>query len=430
MILRDIFVDPKFDKQVAELVLAPYQKAGLRLMHRCGSGALGSHLRCCTACGARVTTPNCCRSVACLFCGGARRFAWARQQSEDLLPVPYFHVVFTAPPGLRGLFQQAPAVIGRALFAAAKSTLLALSADPRYLGATPAILATMHTWNQRLEIHPHIHCLVSAGGLDDQGCWRHARWNKSKRRSFFAPGRIIAAHFRKTLYRELRRCYRSGECADLADPTGHLASETGFCRWIARELRVCRHVHCEATARDAQAVIRYLSAYVARVAIAPQRVISYADERVTLRVRPRRQESGSADEILSLPLSEFLTRLGRHWPPPRFHRHRGWGLLANSVKAKALATARSQLQGASTTRAPAPAVEIAERYGPACPHCGGTLVYLSGSHQYSDAAHEEDLFAEHFLDFIADGCTTGSIATNVTIPNRFASPAPPSQPAA
>jgi len=350
-----------------------------RDMGACATGELGSHRRVCDHCGTVDTVPNACRSRACPFCRQRERGEWVRAREKDLPPVGYFHAVFTVAAQLRCLAAADPAVFYRILMDAARRALLDICSDPKHLGVTPVAFAVLHTWNQRLHLHPHVHAVVSAGGLDPGGQWVHA--GDTRRKAFLVPRKVLLERFKTVLIHGLLDAHANGEWTEL--PT----------EW--RERHAFKHalvglrkrkwsLHLERPLAGPQALVRYLARYVNRVAIDPKRVIGYDGK--TVRFTWQDRADGNRRRVEELPAAEFLRRFRRHLPPRRFVRIRFWGLLAHRVRRRMIPAARAAIAKAAPPRhdvvvdTPPPPGDDGENHGGfVCPACGiGRMCYDGG----------------------------------------------------
>lgn len=360
----------------------------LQLYAACGTGLLGTHQRHCSGCDSIQCIPNACRSRACPFCCNRERGEWVRAQECALPAIPYFHVVFTVPSELRACAAADPKATYRCLMDAVRQSLLTICGDERHLGVTPIAFAVLHTWDQRLHLHPHVHVVVSAGGLDGNGSWRWA--GSTRRKAFLVPLKVLRAHYRTVFLRKLQRCYEDAASSPWRRvwPTA-----AAFATYLAPLRRKAWCVHLERPLGGPQAVIRYLARYVNRVAVAPQRVIAYDGHRVQLAWRDRRH--GNQPRIETLSATEFLRRFRQHIPPKGLVRIRYWGLLAHRhrdhhLQRCVLALRRAQPPPANLPRIiinPAPTTPMTP-IGLCCPHCGAPLIYAGQHRRRGDALPE------------------------------------------
>jgi len=336
---------------------------------RCRTAALGGHLDQCTRCGHRAISYNSCRNRHCPKCQTSARERWIAARQRELLPTRYVHVVFTLPRELAPLALQNKKVIYDLLFRASAETLLEVARDPRHLGAEIGFFSVLHTWSQKLQLHPHVHCVIPAGGLSLD----HTRWMKSRCR-FFLPVKVLSRVFRGKFVAALQRVFREGQLrfhgslALLAQPKIFAASLRPLFRkdWV---------VYAKRPFGGPEYVLQYLGRYTHRVAISNHRLVSLADGKVTFRWRDSADHN--EQKLMTLPLDEFLRRFLLHLLPNRFVRIRNFGFLANRRRTVSLPLclllfpARSgppTSQGSSTA-------DAAKDFW-RCPHCAGPMVLI------------------------------------------------------
>jgi hypothetical protein len=348
----------------AGAALTAAQQAILSTLARCHTPALGGHLYRCDTCGAELPAYNACGNRDCPSCLGHRSAEWLAERSAELLPVPYFHVVFTVPDEIAALALGNKAVVYTILFRAAAETLLELAADPKHLGATLGFLAILHTWTQTMLHHPHIHCIVPGGGLSPD----RSRWVKARERFLF-PIRVLSRLFRGKFLAYLAKAADAGtlrfggSTASLADPVRFAAflREQGRKEWV---------VYAKPPFGSPEQVLKYLARYTHRVAISDRRILAIQGDTVTFSYRGRAE--GDGRRVMTLSGVEFLRRFLLHILPSSFVRIRYFGLLANRGRAANLARCR-ELLGVSpaeaTPAASAPAPDAAETEPPRCPFC-------------------------------------------------------------
>ena len=307
------------------------RRRAVRDITRCRTAALGGHLYECDECGREVPLYNSCRNRHCPKCQSLDQARWVERQMRDLLPVRYFHVVFTVPACLQPLLASDRRHSYALLFAAVWETLSEVCR--RRLGATPGVIAVLHTWSQTLVFHPHIHCIVSGGGVGSDG----ERWIRS-RADFLVPVRILSRVFRGKLLQALERSITPRERA------------TALLRQAAAQPWV---VYCKPPMADPEQVLRYLGRYTHRIAIGNERIVSIADGCVSFRYRDRRR--GNKPRILTVTGPEFARRFLLHVLPKRFVRLRHYGVFANARRGVRVAKARQSLG----VPAPAQALEVA-----------------------------------------------------------------------
>lgn len=336
----------------------------------CRTAALGGHVERCADCGLVRHAYNSCRNRHCPKCQGQARADWLAARQAELLPVPYFHVVFTLPAAVAEIAFQNKAVVYAILFRTAAETLRIVAADPRHLGAELGVVALLHTWGQALTHHPHVHCVVPGGGPSLDG----TRW-VACRPGFFLPVRVVARLFRRLFLDELRAAFAAGKLSFFGDLAA-LAEPATFARRL-RELRcVDWVVYAKPPFGSPAQVLAYLGRYTHRVAIANSRLVSITDREVAFRWRDYRRH-GKA-KLMTLAADEFIRRFLLHTLPDGFHRIRHYGLLANTHRAEKLACCRKLLDAPP----PEPAAEPAEDATPSdrydrCPCCGGQMITLA-----------------------------------------------------
>ena len=316
----------------------PQMKAW-RAILACRTQALGGHLAQCDTCGIQRPVYHSCRNRHCPQCQTRAKEAWIAQRSRELLPVPYFHLVFTLPHALNGLAAQAPRRLYEALFSAVSDTLLRFAADPRHLGGSPAFTLVLHTWTQRLERHPHVHALVAGGALTGGGNW------VSTRRGFLFPVKALSKVFRGKFVAALEALRHQGAFGS------HPAAVSPG--WRALLAALYRHdwvVYAKQPMGGPAQVLEYLARYTHKTAISNDRIRGLREGQVTFRVRdPAKPKVGGR---ASLPAGEFIGRFMSHVLPTGFKRIRHYGLLASRHKAQKLAACRTLLN----QPAPVPAV--------------------------------------------------------------------------
>lgn len=343
-------------------VLSREQRKALRNLRDCRTAALGGHLQQCERCGHRVLLYNSCRNRHCNKCQATARARWLAQRHTELLPVPYFHVVFTLPQHIARLALPNAKQIYTILFRAASETLLTIAADPRHLGASIGFLAVLHTWGQNLHLHPHLHCVVPGGGISPDG----SRWIAC-RKSFFLPVRVLSRLFRKKFLNSLRSAFRtgtlhlSGELASLKQPTAFRA----LCRQAARIEWV---VYAKPPFGGPERVLKYLARYTHRVAISNHRLQSLEQGRVNFAARDYADHGRT--KTMTLDAVEFIRRFLLHVLPSGFVRIRQFGFLSNRVRKQKLALCRVLLGARQPALLDSPASPDAHlEQPPRCPIC-------------------------------------------------------------
>lgn len=327
-------------------VLSRAQGRALRAIELCRTAELGGHRAVCTACGAERITYNSCRNRHCPKCQRVATERWLTARRRDLLPIPYFHVVFTLPHALNPLAQSHPRLVYRLLFQAAATTLARFGRDPQYLGGDLGVTAILHTWGQSLTQHLHVHCVVTGGALAPDG----SRWIPA-RSGFLFPVRALSKLFRGRFLAGLRRAVARGEThftgglADLAEPAA-------FAAWLARLRAEAWVVYCKPPFAGPAHVLAYLGRYTHRVALSNDRLVALEQGQVCFRWRD--YADGNRVKLMTLTANEFLRRFLLHVVPDGFVRIRHFGLLANRTRAAKLARVRALLDQPAPPSAEAP----------------------------------------------------------------------------
>jgi hypothetical protein len=315
--------------------LARAQRRALRAIAACRTAVLGGHRAVCTACGAERITYNSCRNRHCPKCQRVATERWLAARRREVLPIPYFHVVFTLPHALNPLAQSHPRVIYRLLFQAAASTLTRFGRDPRHLGGALGVTAVLHPWGQTLTQPVHVHCVVTGGALAPDG----TRWIPA-RPNFLFPVRALAKVFRGRYLAGLRHAFDRGDL-HLTGGVAALAEPTAFAAWLAALRQPAWVVYCKPPFAGPEHVLAYLGRYTHRVALSNDRLLALADGRVHFRWRDYADHDRV--KIMDLDADEFLRRFLLHVVPDRFVRIRHFGLLAHRRRAATLAQCRALL---------------------------------------------------------------------------------------
>jgi hypothetical protein len=352
--------------------LSVQQRSVLRAIARCRTAALGGHLDRCDTCGRQAISYNSCRNRHCPKCQAQARERWLHARERDLLDVPYVHVVFTLPHGLLPLVYRNNARVYTWLLQASAATLREVAANPRHLGAEIGVLSILHTWGQTLVRHPHVHCVVPAGGLSPD----HLRWIHPKYAGFFLPVKVLSRVFRGKFVEALRRAYARNEL-DLTGATEHLRDAAPWHAFVDALFQTDWVVYAKPAFGGAAAVLRYLGRYTHRVAISNHRRLDFDGERVTFQWKD--YAHGDQRRTMTLSAMEFLRRFVQHILPRGFVRIRQSGFLANTCRVARVALARTLLA------TPAPAVPCTDVPGTlttdtlpraswACPRCGAAMI--------------------------------------------------------
>jgi hypothetical protein len=350
------------------------QRHVMAAIELCRTAALGGHVECCENCGDIRIAYNSCRNRHCPKCQGLTRAQWIADRQAELLPVPYFHVVFTVPAPIAGIALQNKAVVYDILFRAAAEALQTIAVDPKHLGAAIGMTAVLHTWGQSLVHHPHIHCIVPGGGLSPEGSWIACR------PGFFLPVRVLSRLYRRLFLKRLRTAFEAGRLGFFGELAG-LAKPAVFAAHLQSLRRIEWIVYAKRPFGGPQQVLDYLGRYTHRVAIANSRLIALADGEVHFRWKDYRHPQ--RPKIMALPVSEFIRRFLLHVLPDGFRRIRHFGFLANTHRSAKLALIRSLLDLPEPETAPEPA-DYREHYArlfgrslDICPACGGHLIEIA-----------------------------------------------------
>lgn len=307
-------------------------------IEQCRTSALGGHALRCDACTHQEISYNSCRNRHCPKCQSRAAQRWLEARQADLLPVEYYHVVFTLPAEISALSYTNKAAIYRLLFDVAAETLQAIAADAKHLGAQIGATLVLHTWGSALTHHPHVHGIVPGGGLSTDG----ERW-VACRHGFFLPVRVLSRLFRRRFLEELEKLHRTGQLQFFGEHAG-LADAGAFGRWLA-PLRTCEWVvYAKRPFAGPAAVLAYLSRYTHRVAISNRRLLAMDGNSVTFRWKDYRTKGRTRHKTMTLAADEFMRRFLLHVLPGGFHRIRHYGLLANAERRKRLMTARALLK--------------------------------------------------------------------------------------
>jgi hypothetical protein len=331
----------------------------------CRTASLGGHVEACDDCGLIRRAYNSCRNRHCPKCQGAARDAWLAARQAELLPVAYFHVVFTLPAPVAEIAFQNKAAVYAILFRAAAETLRTIAADPKHMGAEIGLIAVLHTWGQNLHHHPHVHCLVPGGGPSPDG----ARWIGC-RPGFFLPVRVLSRLFRRLFLEEMAAAFQVGSLSFFGDLAG-LTEPAAFARRLHELRRTEWVVYAKPPFGGPAQVLAYLGRYTHRVAIANSRLVDMSDDEVTFRWKDYRHHNKS--KLMTLGADEFIRRFLLHTLPDGFHRIRHYGFLANGHRAAKLVLCRTLLAAqppSVTASVERPRVGgVFDR----CPDCGGAM---------------------------------------------------------
>ena len=342
----------------------------LEAIERCRTAALGGHRDQCSRCGYSAISYNSCRNRHCPKCQGHARHRWLEARRQELLPTPYVHVVFTLPRELAPLVLQNKKVIYDLLFRTSAETLLQVSRDPKHLAAQIGFFSVLHTWNQKLQHHPHVHCVLPAGGLSlDHSCWIQSR------SSFFLPVKVLGRVFRGKFVAALKRACAEG-ALDFYGDLKLLAQPKIFSSWLRQLFRHDWVVYCKRPFGGPEHVLCYLGAYTHRVAISNHRLVALSEGKVTFRWRDSAHKN--KQRLMTLPVEEFLRRFLLHLLPRGFVRIRHFGFLANRHRASLLPLCSRLLHSTAESKStsqliPSDAGTLALW---TCPSCGGPMTVV------------------------------------------------------
>jgi hypothetical protein len=344
-------------------------------IERCRTAALGGHVARCEndGCGHTIIAYNSCRNRHCPKCQGAAARNWLADRQAELLPVPYFHVVYTLPAPIADLAYHNKAVIYDILFRASAEATLTIAADKKRLGARVGITSVLHTWGSAMTHHPHVHMIVPGGGLSDDG----ERWIAC-RPEFFLPVRVLSRLFRRLVIEMLLAAHDAGKLAffgahaalNAADPFAAFLAPLGRSEWV---------VYAKRPFGGPEAVLAYLSRYTHRVAISNRRLVAADASTVTFKYKDYRVDGPGRFKVMMLPTGEFIRRFLSHVLPKGFHRIRHYGMLANGQRTDSLAKARELLAVPAPVAEPEPGQHESDTkqvHPRACPCCGSRMLVI------------------------------------------------------
>jgi putative transposase/transposase-like zinc-binding protein len=349
----------------------------------CRTAALGGHVARCDDCSYTTIAYNSCRNRHCPKCQGAAAREWLAEREAELLPVPYFHVVFTLPARIAAIAYQNKAVVYDLLFKASSEAVLTIAADPEHLGARIGITAVLHTWGSTMTHHPHVHMIVPGGGIALDG----SRWLSCRSR-FLLPVPVLTKLFQGLMLAKLLAAHKAGRLTFFGQHA-HLAARKAFAACLAPLRRIKWHVYAKPPFGGPEAVLAYLSRYTHRVAIANSRLIALDQNGVTFRYKDYRVDGSARHKVMTLATSEFIRRFLIHVLPKGFHRIRHYGLFASSVRADNIARARELLGVPIPQDHNADAVDPSEPPTPShpCPCCGGRMIIIETFERGSTPRH-------------------------------------------
>ena len=350
------------------------QLKAMAAIEACRTAELGGHVAACEDCAHTVISYNSCGNRHCPKCQGAAARQWLAEREAELLPLPYYHVVFTLPSAIGAIAWQNKATVYGLLFKAASETMLTIAADPKHLGARIGVTAVLHTWGSALTHHPHVHMIVPGGGLSFDGQrlvpYRHG---------FFLPVRVLSRLFRRLMLEKLAAAYDQGRLT-LQGSLARLATGNAFGALLKPLRRKNWFVYAKRPFAGAKAVLAYLSRYTHRVAISNTRLIAHDGRGVTFHYKDYRADGLAQRKVMTLSTDEFIRRFLLHILPKGLHRIRHYGLFANTGRASNLARMRELLGSAPLPeKAESPSKECAAEEDtalPPCPCCGGRMILI------------------------------------------------------
>jgi predicted Zn-ribbon and HTH transcriptional regulator len=367
--VADIFRDhgPAWRKAHAGHVSLEQLKV-MSAIENCRTAALGGHVARCADCAYTTIAYNSCRNRHCPKCQGAAARQWLADREAELLPVPYYHVVFTLPAAIADIAYQNKAVLYDLLFKVSAETMLTIAADPKHLGARIGITSVLHTWGSALTHHPHVHMIVPGGGISPDG----QRW-VSCRPGFFLPVRVLSRRFRRLFLAKLVAAHQARRLSFFGDHA-HLADAQSFAAYLAPLRKAEWVVYAKPPFGGPEAVLAYLSRYTHRIAIANGRLITSDQRGVTFKWKDYRIEGRDRYKQMTLATFEFIRRFLIHVLPKGLHRIRHYGLFAKAACAGNVARARELLAAPELQSKPtSAAVDPGE---PPCPCCGGRMIII------------------------------------------------------
>ncbi|MCK9621561.1 MAG: IS91 family transposase [Methylobacter sp.] len=361
-------------RQAQQTHLSLGQLKVMSAIEQCRTSTLGGHVLHCPACKHDDIAYNSCRNRHCPKCQASAAKRWLEARQADLLPVDYYHVVFTLPAPISAIAYTNKAVIYGLLFAVAAETLRTIAADPKHLGARIGATLVLHTWGSALTHHPHVHGIVPGGGLSLDG----ERWVACKP-GFFLSVRVLSRLFRRRFLEELSKAQAAGQL-QFFGASAHLADASAFADWLA-PLKKCEWVvYAKRPFSGPSAVLAYLSRYTHRVAIANSRLLSLDEQGVTFRWKDYRAKGKTRHKTMTLNTDEFIRRFLLHVLPSGFHRIRHYGLLANGVRREQLAQVCERLQVMPADRelngGDSEAVGQSAQPTFVCPDCGAAMIIV------------------------------------------------------
>ncbi|WFU61876.1 IS91 family transposase [Bradyrhizobium brasilense] len=349
-------------------------------IERCRTAALGGHVARCEDCAHTSIAYNSCRNRHCPKCQGAAAKQWLADREAELLPVPYYHVVFTLPARIADIAYHNRAAIYDLLFKVSAETMLTIAADPKHLGARIGITSVLHTWGSAMTHHPHVHMIVPGGGISLDGqSWVPCR------PGFFLPVRVLSRLFRRLFLGRLAALHQAGRLSFFGNDA-HLAGAQSFAALLAASRKTEWVVYAKRPFGGPQAVLAYLSRYTHRVAIANSRLIALDQQGVTFRWKDYRVDGRNRHKRMTLATFEFIRRFLIHVLPKGLHRIRHYGLLARGPCADNIARARELLAVSDRENEPTETIAAGK---PPCPCCGGRMIVIEVFERGATPSHQQ-----------------------------------------
>lgn len=341
-------------------------------IENCRTAALGGHVAACTKCDHQHIAYNSCRNRHCPKCQGAAAQDWMQARMEDLLPVQYFHVVFTLPPQISNIAYQNKEAVYGLLFKASAQTLQAIAADPKHLGAKIGMTSVLHTWGSAMTHHPHVHVVVPGGGLSSDG----QRW-VACRKGFLVSVKVLSRLFRRLFLEGLAKLHKEGKLAFFGS-LSKLADPDAFATYLAPLRKINWVVYAKQPFGGPEAVLAYLSRYTHRIAISNHRLMSADADAVAFKWKDYRIKSGDRMKVMRLHTSEFIRRFLIHVLPSGFHRIRHTGFLANGIRRDRIEMIRRLLDvdPDADLKADDDQCTDTNEKEQACPKCGGMMIIV------------------------------------------------------
>ena len=354
--------------------LSPDQRRVMAAIEACRTAALGGHVERCDDCGNTRVAYNSCRDRHCPKCQSLARAQWLADRQAELLPVPYFHIVFTVPASIAAIALQNKAAVYGILFKAAAETIRTIGADPKHLGAETGMISILHTWGQTLPHHPHVHCIVPGGGLGPDGRWVACR------PGFFLPVHVLSRLFRGLFLERLQAAFEARDLNFFGE-LAHLGEPAAFARYLGPVKQVAWVVYAKPPFGGANQVLDYLGRYTHRVAIGNNRLVEC--ESGTVRFRWKDYRAHDKHKVMALHADEFIRRFLMHVLPSGFRRIRHFGFLANTHRTAKLIQIRAALDMPEPLPKAPPAgyrevyATLTGRHLDVCPCCGGHMIEVA-----------------------------------------------------